>query len=396
MLNRTCLLLSSLRPPTSQSRCCRQRFGGPARLILYNYSLVAPKILVYHDLHADTPPILAVDLRDGLPKVPIVRDVCDAVVTAAEELSYDLIFLKIGKLEELVSKNYRSFASQHDLVISGSASAWFFLMMCLHLPRDRRTIVVECKNLGTAAKPVRVGDPEFRRLCAIGGGMFEGTAELGVFFARFGATGFRGYGCSHGFSLEAARATQALFHAKTGKYVEGFPQDSRVLCCRRMWPRWFRIQAPCGPGRLTHAHQAKASDVGRAASEPHSRGRIVATNQDADAQSAPLRDVVLGMPRHPRARRHLACGSSGIAGLPRMGRATQRELTLMPMARLTRPTQASRATWRLLQSGSDLAEQLEQRFHREVDIAQDLAQQSATDGLPGVHRDCGDAPIRMA
>lgn len=116
-------------------------------------------------------------------------------------------------------KSYQSYAQQHDLVISGSKSSWFVLMRYLHLPREGRTIVVEAKNLAD-----RVSDSQFSRLCGIIQNKFAETCHLGIFFTRSGASGFPNpseleEAESRQRRLRDARATQILFHAKTGKFV---------------------------------------------------------------------------------------------------------------------------------------------------------------------------------
>ncbi len=106
-------------------------------------------------------------------------------------------------------RSYQSYGPQHDLVISGSEGPWVLLMVYLHLPPTGRTIVVEAKN------PSRtVSDQQFSRLCSIIQNKFIATCHLGVFITRKGAAGF-----SNRRSLRDARATQALFHAKTEKFV---------------------------------------------------------------------------------------------------------------------------------------------------------------------------------
>jgi len=106
-------------------------------------------------------------------------------------------------------KSYTSYAQQHDLVISGSGAEWVFLNDYLHLKKSGRTIVVEAKN-----QEESVSEPQFSRLCYIVDKKFQDTCFLGVFVSRTSATGF-----SRTKSLMASRATQIVFHAKTGKYV---------------------------------------------------------------------------------------------------------------------------------------------------------------------------------
>jgi hypothetical protein len=116
-------------------------------------------------------------------------------------------------------KSYQSYAAQHDLVISGSETPWLFLMILLHIPISGRTMVVEAKNLRA-----RVTDAQFSRLCFIVQNKFPNLCHLGVFLTRAGATGFPKRG-SRLRSLKDSRATQALFHATTGKYVVVLEED---------------------------------------------------------------------------------------------------------------------------------------------------------------------------
>ena len=87
-------------------------------------------------------------------------------------------------------------------------------MQYLHLPQSGRSIVVECKN-----QDKKVTDQQFSRLCGILQNKFVDTAHLGVFISRTTATGFPKSTKSALRSLRDARATQALYHARTGKYV---------------------------------------------------------------------------------------------------------------------------------------------------------------------------------
>lgn len=112
-----------------------------------------------------------------------------------------------------VLESYRSFSAQHDLVITGSSDIWLKLMILLRLPLNGRTIVVEAKNLKS-----RVSDQQFSRLCNIVQNNFSNFCHLGVFFTRFGATGFPT--TERRQALRDARATQLLFHAITNdKFV---------------------------------------------------------------------------------------------------------------------------------------------------------------------------------
>ena len=113
-------------------------------------------------------------------------------------------------------KSYQSYAAQLDLVITGSDIDWRALMEYLHLNWQRRIIVIEAKNLEN-----RVDDKQFARLCGILEHMFSDTAALGVFFSRYGASGFPNSDerSNRARVLRDAQATQVIFHARTNKFV---------------------------------------------------------------------------------------------------------------------------------------------------------------------------------
>jgi len=116
-------------------------------------------------------------------------------------------------------KSFQSYASQHDLVVSGSSAKWDILIEYLHLPLTGRTILIEAKNLDKS-----VSDSQFSRLCAIIHAKYRETVHLGVFFTRNGASGFptRPHSENRAVrqrSLQNARATQVIFHALSGKFV---------------------------------------------------------------------------------------------------------------------------------------------------------------------------------
>lgn len=127
-----------------------------------------------------------------------------------EEVTYLLFqsFVGVGN-----TRSFQSYAPQHDLVVDGDSNAWVYLMHYLHLPISGRSIVVECKN-----QKGEISDHQFSRLCSILQNKFEDTAHLGVFISHTPATGFPKRGRKQR-ALRDARATQALFHAKTRKYV---------------------------------------------------------------------------------------------------------------------------------------------------------------------------------
>lgn len=118
-------------------------------------------------------------------------------------------------------RSFQSYAPQHDLVVDGSSVAWQTLMLYLHLPRDGRSVVVEAKNQNPS-----ISDQQFSRLCGILQNKFASTAHLGVFVSRTRASGFpeptdeaTDEPGGRERNLRNARATQALFHSKTGKFV---------------------------------------------------------------------------------------------------------------------------------------------------------------------------------
>lgn len=116
-------------------------------------------------------------------------------------------------------KSYQSYAAQIDLLISGSSSNWVMLMRYLHLDTSYRSIVIEAKNLNK-----RVDDKQFSRFCYHLQNTFISTAQLGVFFTRFGATGFPNSENSKSKPprmrpIRDAQATQIIFHAITKKFI---------------------------------------------------------------------------------------------------------------------------------------------------------------------------------
>jgi hypothetical protein len=127
-----------------------------------------------------------------------------------EEIAY-LLFQSLTGVGNI--RSFQSYSPQHDLVADGDSNAWFLLMNYLHLPLSGRTILVECKN-----QQSNITDQQFLRLCSILQNKFQDTAHLGVFISRTPATGFPKKGMKVR-TLSNSRATQALFHAKTNKYV---------------------------------------------------------------------------------------------------------------------------------------------------------------------------------
>ncbi len=136
-----------------------------------------------------------------------------------EEIAYLIFksFVGVGNV-----RSFQSFAPQHDLVVDGETNNWLLLLNYLHLPESGRSIVVECKNQNAS-----ISDQQFSRLCSILQNKFQNTAHLGVFISRTSASGFPSQNSSER-SLRNSRATQALFHAKTNKYVIVVAHDDLV------------------------------------------------------------------------------------------------------------------------------------------------------------------------
>jgi hypothetical protein len=127
-----------------------------------------------------------------------------------EEVAY-LIFKSLRGVGNI--RSFQSYAAQHDLVIDGASPVWQVLMIYLHLNRNSRTIVVECKNQSKS-----ISDQQFSRLCGILQNKFDATSNLGVFVSHTAPSGFPKRNIKER-KLKDARATQALFHAKTNKFV---------------------------------------------------------------------------------------------------------------------------------------------------------------------------------
>jgi len=142
------------------------------------------------------------------------------------KLMEEVAFLALRCLKGYeVVKNYQSYAGQIDLVVAGSDQDWVVIMNYLHLDVKYRSIVVEAKNLAS-----RVDDKQFSRFCYHLQNTFEGTAQLGIFFTRIGATGFPKSTKSTKETprqrlLRDSQATQILFHAKTRKFVVVLEQE---------------------------------------------------------------------------------------------------------------------------------------------------------------------------
>lgn len=136
-----------------------------------------------------------------------------------EEIAYLLFrsFVGVGNV-----RSFQSYAPQHDLVVDGEANSWILLLNYLHLPESGRSIVVECKNQTST-----ISDQQFSRLCSILQNKFQDIAHLGVFISHTPASGFPKRKRKER-TLRDSRATQSLFHAKTGKYVIVIDHDDLV------------------------------------------------------------------------------------------------------------------------------------------------------------------------
>ena len=112
--------------------------------------------------------------------------------------------------------SYQSAIAQYDLDVRGSSKNSFYLMEYLHLPPGGRGFIIEAKDRKT-----RVSTEQFLRICALLQNTHSSTVHLGVFFTRKGASGFPTPD-RNVQALNHSRAVQALFHAKTEKYVVVF------------------------------------------------------------------------------------------------------------------------------------------------------------------------------
>ena len=126
-----------------------------------------------------------------------------------------IVYLAFSSLEGVTSiKSFQSASSQYDLVISGDDVKWHPVCKQLYMDISQRDIVVEAK-----AKNSRLPDKDFARLCSIMNENYTG-ASLGIFFTLEGATGFPDRNSSsRQRKISDCRLRQALFHAKTGKFI---------------------------------------------------------------------------------------------------------------------------------------------------------------------------------
>jgi len=117
-------------------------------------------------------------------------------------------------------KSFQSAGPQYDLLISGDDQKWKTISELFYLPFEKRNILVEAK-----AKQSKLTDKDFARLCSIMDVNLS-TTGLGIFFTFKGATGFPDRSSStRQRKIGDCRLRQALFHAKTGKYIIVFDQD---------------------------------------------------------------------------------------------------------------------------------------------------------------------------
>lgn len=117
-------------------------------------------------------------------------------------------------------KSFQSYSPQIDLSVKGSDANWRIFCEHLRIDWDKRTILVEAKNISDT-----VDEQQFRRFCSIVETMFLNDCLVGVFFTRYGASGFpeeteiTTVATIRQRGLRDAAATQLLFHARTKKYV---------------------------------------------------------------------------------------------------------------------------------------------------------------------------------
>lgn len=117
-------------------------------------------------------------------------------------------------------KSFQSAGAQYDLLISGDNEKWLVICDRFYLSFDKRDIIIEAK-----AKESKVADQDFARLCSIMDLNLTNTG-LGIFFTLEGATGFPDRTASkRQRKISDCRLRQALFRAKTGKYIIVFDKE---------------------------------------------------------------------------------------------------------------------------------------------------------------------------
>ena len=135
-----------------------------------------------------------------------------------------------GKLmEEIAFLAFRCLAGKHGIFKSGQSEAaqldlivtvnddprWDAVLDLFHIERRHSVIVIECKNTDEG-----ITDSVFSRLCYIIHTKYSEMCSLGIFFSREGLTGAPRVGdTSSQRALRDARASQALFHAFSRKFV---------------------------------------------------------------------------------------------------------------------------------------------------------------------------------
>jgi len=125
-----------------------------------------------------------------------------------EQIAYLVMadFVRFG-----AARSYQSFAAQIDLLLTVDPVFKLFFRDFLNI--DTAKILIEAKNTSEC-----ISDSQFRRLCHIVESQFSNDCRLGIFFSREGATGFH-FKKGKGRALRDAAAIQALFHARTSRYI---------------------------------------------------------------------------------------------------------------------------------------------------------------------------------
>ena len=126
-----------------------------------------------------------------------------------------IVYLVFRSLAGVISiKSFQSASSQYDLVVSGDDVKWHAVCKQLYMDISQRDIIIEAKT-----KNSKLPDKDFARLCSIMNENYNG-AGLGIFFTLKGATGFpERNSTSRQRKISDCRLRQALFHAKTGKFI---------------------------------------------------------------------------------------------------------------------------------------------------------------------------------
>lgn len=153
-------------------------------------------------------------LQEYLEKLEQDLQIANPNLQERGKLLEKIVFLVFKGLKGVTRfKSFQSASSQYDLLVSGDGEKWMTVCKILYLEFDKRDIVIEAK-----AKQSKVTDQDFARLCNIME-LNLTNSSLGIFFTLEGATGFPKENDSRQRSIRDCRLRQALFHAKTGKYV---------------------------------------------------------------------------------------------------------------------------------------------------------------------------------